>query len=352
VNRIDLELGFARAVMALPTPVLRTLFGPQKTSPEGYGLDLQTQALLTLSRLTRQPDVGDMGVRKARAYVENVGPAFDALTTDVWARDITIPCATELRRARVLTPHDAGPRSPGLVYFHGGGFVVGSIDSHDRTARGLASRSRAVVVNVDYRLAPEHVFPAAVDDAVAATRWVLANAPSLGIDPNAVAVGGDSAGGTLAAVAAQTLRGEARRPAYQVLIYPVADARGGAPSRETFREGYFLTKRTIDFYLGNYIPDPSQYADPRASPILARDLSGLPPAFVLTAGFDPLRDEGRDYAEKLRAAGVDVTYVCSEGSMHGFLNLAGSVHEAARMLELTGSHVQRALASRLVASAA
>jgi acetyl esterase len=352
VPRIHLELAFARAVMALPSPVLRTVFGPQKTSPEGYRLDLQTQALLTLSQLTRQPDVGDMGVQKARRYLEDVGPAFDVLATDVWARDITIPCATEARRARVLTPQGAGPLSPGLVYFHGGGFVVGSIDSHDRAARGLASKARTVVVNVDYRLAPEHVFPAAAEDAVAATRWVLANAASLGIDPNAVAVGGDSAGGTLAAVAAQALRGEARQPAYQLLIYPVTDARGGAPSRETFRDGYFLTKRTIDFYLTTYIPDPSQYTDVRASPLLARDLSGLPPAFVLTAGFDPLRDEGRDYAEKMRAAGVDVTYVCSEGSMHGFLNMAGSVQEAARVLDLTASHAQRALASRRVASAA
>jgi acetyl esterase len=352
VARIHLELAFARALMALPPPVLRAVFGPQKTSPEGYRLDLQTQALLTMSRITRQPDVGDMGVRKAREYLENVGPAFDAMTTDVSARNITIPCATEARRARVLTPHGAGAASPGLVYFHGGGFTIGSIDSHDRAARGLASKARAVVVNVDYRLAPEHVFPAAVDDAVAATRWVLANAPALGIDPNAVAVGGDSAGGTLAAVVAQTLRGEARQPAYQVLIYPVADARGGTMSREVFRDGYFLTKRTIDFYLTTYIPDSSQYTDPRASPILARDLSGLPPAFVLTAGFDPLRDEGRDYAEKMRAAGVDVTYVCSEGSMHGFLNMAGAVHEAARILDLTGRNVQRALASRRVASAA
>jgi acetyl esterase len=241
---------------------------------------------------------------------------------------------------------------PGLVFFHGGGFVVGSLDSHDRTCRALARKAGVVVVSVDYRLAPEHKFPAAVEDAVAATRWVLANASSLGIDSAAVAVGGDSAGGTLAAVVAQALRGEERQPTFQLLLYPLTDVRGGTPSRDWFREGYFLTARSIDWYIQNYIPDVAQHTDPRASPILAGDLSRLPPALVVTAGFDPLRDEGRNYADQMRAAGVAVEYLCSDGSMHGFFSASGALRESARVVDVVAARLRVALAPRAVASAA
>jgi acetyl esterase len=352
VDRSRLEIAVARTVLSLPAGVLRILVGAPKTSPDGLRLDLQTQALLALSKASRQPDVADLGVRGARKYLDRMGPAFDAVATDVAVRETTVPCATEARRVRVYAPHSVGPTSPGLVFFHGGGFVAGSIDSHDRGCRAIASKARVVVVSVDYRLAPEHIFPAAVEDAVAATRWVLANAATFGVDPGATAVGGDSAGGTLAAVVAQTLRTDVLRPAFQLLIYPVTDANGGTPSREYFREDYFLTGRAIAWYLTNYIPDKSQYNDPRASPLLARDLSGLPPALVITAGFDPLRDEGRAYAAKLQAAGGDVTHVCSEGSMHGFFNSSGLVRESARMLDLAAAHLKKALVSRRVASAA
>jgi acetyl esterase len=205
-------------------------------------------------------------------------------------------------------------------------------------------KANAIVVSVDYRLAPEHTFPAAVDDALAATRWVLRSAASLGVDPAAVAVGGDSAGGTLAAVVAQCMRGEEMRPAFQLLIYPVTDVRGGTPSREYFREGYLLSGRAIDWYMNHYLPDPATYTDPRASPLLAHDLSGLPPALVMTAGFDPLRDEGRYYADKMKSAGVGVEYVCSEGSVHGFFNTSGLLRESQRMMALAAERLQSALA--------
>jgi acetyl esterase len=352
VGTVRLQLAFARAVLSLPPAVLRVLFRAPRTSPDGLRLDAQTQALLALSKATHQPDAPDLGVQRARRYVENVGPSLDAVVSDVTTRDTSLPGATESRRARVFTPDGGRPPSPGVVFFHGGGFVLGSLDSHDRCCRALASKARVVVVSVDYRLAPESRFPAAVDDAVAATRWVLANAESLGIDPAAVAVAGDSAGGTLAAVVAQLLRGEQRCLAFQLLIYPLTVVRGGTRSREYFREGYFLSGRAIDWYVSNYIPDASQHTDPRASPILARDLSGLPPALVLTAGFDPLRDEGRAYAEKMRAAGVPATHVCAEGSIHGFFNASGSLRESARMLDLAADHLTRALSDRRVASAA
>ncbi len=352
VSILRLELAFARAVLRLPPPLLRALFGAPRISPDGLRLDPQTQALLALSKATRQPDVPDLGVHRARAYVDKIAPSLEATAAPVDVRDTTVPGATGLRRARVYTPPGAGPSSPGLLFFHGGGFVVGSIESHDGTCRALASKARVVVVSVDYRLAPENVFPAAVDDAVAATRGVLAKASHFGVDPAAIAVGGDSAGGTLAAVVAHALRGDALRPAFQLLVYPIADVRGGTRSREYFRDGYFLTARAIDFYVSQYIPDTSQHTDPRASPILARDLSGLPPALVVTAGFDPLRDEGRDYAEKMRAAGVDVTSICAQGSMHGFFNTSGVLRESASVFDLVVAHLQKALTSARVASAA
>ncbi len=349
---LRLQLELARALLSLPDRALRAVSGKPRTSPDGLRLEPQTQALLAFAEATRQPDIADLGVARGRAHVERIAPSLDAVTTDVITRDIEVAGATEPRRARVYTPLGVSLPSPGLVFFHGGGFVVGSIDSYDRCCRALASKARVVVVSIDYRLAPEHRFPAAVDDAISATRWVIANAAALGVDPGAVAVGGDSAGGTLAAVAAQALRADARQPAFQLLVYPLTDLRGGTASREYFREGYFLTARSIDFYTGHYIPDGAQHTDPRASPLLARDLAGLPPALVLTAGFDPLRDEGRAYAEKMRAAGVDVTHVCAEGSIHSFFNTSGVMRESARMMDRAAAHLQRALASRRVASAA
>jgi acetyl esterase len=217
----------------------------------------------------------------------------------------------------------------------------------------LASKAGVAVVSVDYRLAPEHRFPAAVDDAVSATRWVLANAASVGVDPEAVAVGGDSAGGTLAAVVAQALRGEARAPSFQLLVYPLTDLRGGTASRAYFRDGYFLTERSIDWYTQQYIPDVAQHTDPRASPLLAHDFAGLPPALVVTAGFDPLRDEARDYADRMRAAGVEVEYLCSDGSMHGYFHTSGAIRESARVIDIVASRLRGALsAGRRAASAA
>jgi acetyl esterase len=349
---LRLELAFARRVLALPPPILRALVGPARTSPDGKRLDAQTQGLLALSRLTRQPDVSALGVEGGRRYIDAIGASFDALVPEVTARDTSVSGAEGPRPARVYTPPGTRGVLPGLVFFHGGGFVVGSLDSHDRCCRALARKAGVVVVSVDYRLAPEHKFPAAAQDAVAATRCVLANASSLGIDAAAVAVGGDSAGGTLAAVVAQALRGEDRQPAFQLLIYPVTDVRGGTASREWFREGYFLTARSIDWYVANYIPDVTQHTDPRASPLLARDLSRLPPALVITAGFDPLRDEGKAYADEMRAAGVAVEYLCSDGSIHGFFNASGLFRESARVVDATAARLRAALASRAVASAA
>jgi acetyl esterase len=346
--RSRFERTVARAFFGLPTPLLRRVVGAPVRSPEGYELDPQGQAQVLLMRLTRQPDVYQGSVERARRIMEHIGPLLEMRGfDDVQTVDRTLPGADGLRRARVYRPVRANRSgAPGLVWFHGGGWVIGSIDSHDGVCRALASRSGVVVVSVDYRLAPEHPFPAAPDDAVAATRWVLENAGSLGIRPAAVAVGGDSAGGNLAALVALNLRGAERVPAFQLLVYPATDLTRSLPSHRFFGEGLMLPEPAMKWFLRNYLPDPVLERDPRASPLFATDFSGLPPALVVTAGFDALRDEGRAYADRLREAGVAVEYVCSEGSMHGFLHTAGANDESARVLDLVARRLHEALGPR------
>jgi acetyl esterase len=229
------------------------------------------------------------------------------------------------------------------VWLHGGGFVLGSIESHDGLCREWASQAGVTVVSVDYRLAPEDRFPAGLEDALAVTRWVLENGREIGIAPEAVAVGGDSAGANLAAVVAQTLRVSERRPAFQLLAYPPTDATCRLPAHRLFAEGFLLSERTIQWFLDHYVADRSLETEPRVSPLFAKDLSGLPPALVLTAGFDPLRDEGRAYADRMGSAGVTVEYVCAQGSLHGFLSTAGGLRESTRMLSHAANALRHAL---------
>lgn len=208
-----------------------------------------------------------------------------------------------------------------LLYFHGGGWVIGSRISHDGFVRRLAHDTGLDVVSVEYRLAPENPFPAAVEDAVAAWRFVVDAAPRWGVDPRRIVVSGDSAGGNLATVLAREVRGEDIAPLLQLLIYPVTDLSKKSASRREFPSGFFLTEEGITWVYDHYVPDLAQRTDPRCSPLLADDLSGLAPAHVVVAGFCPLRDEGLAYAERLKEAGVPVT-VQREGSLiHGFANM-------------------------------
>lgn len=220
------------------------------------------------------------------------------------------------------TRYRAGAHSRGLVvYFHGGGWTLGSRASHDATARTLAADAGVDVLNVEYRLAPENPFPAAFDDAMAAWRFAVDQAPRWGLDPRKIGVAGDSAGGNLAAVVAQQTRGDDVVPAHQLLIYPAVDLAGDTHSKREFATGRFLTAEHMDWFVGNYVPDPVDRADPRVSPLRAADLSGLPPAHVVVAGFDPLRDEGVAYADALRAAGGSVTLDRVGPMIHGFFNM-------------------------------
>ena len=233
---------------------------------------------------------------------------------------------------------------PVLVYFHGGGWVIGGLDTHDNIARALCQYGDCIVVSVDYRLAPEHRFPAALDDAYAATRWVAINAAELGVDSARLAIGGDSAGGNLAAVVAQQARTDNNlNIAFQLLIYPVTDLSLEFPSMQEFAEDYRLTRAAMACYIEHYLGPQGDRNDPRAAPLSAPDLSGLPPALVLTAGCDPLRDEGKAYADKLVQAGAEVEYRCFEGMIHGFFGMPGAL-TLAREAQLYAGHVlKRAL---------
>lgn len=248
---------------------------------------------------------------------------------------------------RVYRPLDtlATDILPVLVFFHGGGWTIGDLDTHDVVCRELCNRAACAVVAVDYRLGPEHRFPAAVDDAVAATRWVAANARQLALDPDRIAVGGDSAGGNLAAVTALTLRDEGGPAlALQLLIYPATDFRNNTPSHAENGSGYLLTREAIDYFSRSYLRDPGDGADWRASPALARSFGGLPPAFVLTAGYDPLRDEGAQYARLLSDAGVPVEYVCFDSQIHGFITMSKVVAAAVIAFDRCARALQRAFA--------
>jgi acetyl esterase len=227
---------------------------------------------------------------------------------------------------RAYRPTGAG-KLPALVYFHGGGWTIGDVDTHDTLCRHLALGARCAVFSVDYRLAPEHPFPAAVEDCIAATRFVSQNAGELNI--HGVAVAGDSAGGNLAAVVALHARDSGGpKLAFQLLVYPATDQRLGSASHERNAHGYLLERESIEFFRRCYLPQARDYADWRASPLLARDHRALPPALVITAGYDPLVDEGKAYAERLRAAGVEVAYREFPDMVHGFLLMGGVLETA------------------------
>jgi acetyl esterase len=266
------------------------------------------------------PALGTQSVSETRATFDNMPlPRKQIELSTIESRRIPGP-AGEIP-VRIYHPHGAGVK-PALVYFHGGGWVIGTLDAYDATCRELAQGADCVVVSVDYRLAPEHRYPAAPDDCYAALKWVAANAASLGVDARRLAVGGDSAGGNLSAVVSQMARdkgGPALR--FQLLIYPVTDADFTRRSYVDNAEGYLLTTASMHWFWDHYVPSKSQRAEPYASPIRAADLSGLPPAWVCTAEFDPLRDEGEAYAKRLQQAGVSTTLTRFDGLIHGFVSM-------------------------------
>ncbi|HEY9163805.1 MAG TPA: alpha/beta hydrolase, partial [Magnetovibrio sp.] len=233
---------------------------------------------------------------------------------------------------------------PTVLYFHGGGFVLGSLDSHDALCHHLCSQSGAQVLAIDYRLAPKHPFPAALDDARIAAKWLCDHADVIHADPARLAIGGDSAGANLATTACRLLHstdGQAFR--YQLLIYPMLDLRLNQPSVQSFGEGYRLTADILRWFVTCYVPEMDRVSDPLISPLLAPDLSSLPASLVLTAGFDPLRDEGLAYAAALRQAGVTCETMDYGDMIHGFCNMPGSLQQARNALAVLGRKLAEAL---------
>jgi acetyl esterase len=263
---------------------------------------------------------------------------FMALMQLVGPRDVpvgkvenkTVPTPAGGVPVRVYSPVAAGGDAmPALVYFHGGGFVIGNIESHDGLCRLMANEGGLRIVSVDYRLAPENKFPAAFDDALAALTWVAANASEIGVDANRIAVGGDSAGGALAAQVAQAVKAKGGVAlAAQMLLFPVTQIGEETKSLKEFAVGYFLEKETLDWFYRSYVPAGADTSDPRLSPLRAKDVSGLPPAFIMLGGFDPLHDEGMRYADKLRAAGVKVTVADFGDMIHCFVYLQSVLPQA------------------------
>ena len=298
-------------------------------------LDPQIAQYLERLQAAAAPPVGVLPVdqlrrRSAAAAAELFGQVDPMASVEDSRTDDGIP-------VRIYRPVETGEPSPALVYFHGGGWVIGSLDTHDGVVRALAHRSGCVAIAVDYRLAPEHPFPAGLEDASSATAWVLTHAAELEVDAARVAVGGDSSGATLATVVAR------REPvALQLLICPVLDHRFDTGSYERFADGYGLTREAMRWYWAQYLGGANG-SDPDASPLRVRDLAGLPPAVLVVAECDPLRDEGLAYAERLEAAGVPVSLLRYDGMIHNFIRFAASVDRASEALDDVG----RELVARL-----
>ena len=314
-------------------------------------LDPQAQALMQLMVEKGVPPVNTLtpvqareSYRSRRAFTQPDAPeVYQVADQVIQSNGVNVP-------VRVYHPHTAQTQKslPALVYIHGGGWTIGDLDTHDVLCRSLCLQAGVVVVSVDYRMGPEHKFPAAYDDTVAAFNWTVANASALGVDAKHIAIGGDSAGGNLSAAACIGLRdqkGLSVQPAFQLLIYPATIMWQDTPSYHANGQGYMLTKDSIAYYTDNYLRNRDDAKDWRASPQWANTHAGLPPAFVMTAGFDPLRDEGLMYADALSKAGVSCQYICFERQIHGFITMGRVMQEANTAVSLCAQVLKASLHS-------
>jgi acetyl esterase len=350
--RDRLQSGLVRGLAGLPDGVIRLLVG-RPVILDGQRLHPETQLGLKLLEMAGGPALEELTPEQARARVAQDARSFEGRKLGLEeVRALDLPGTQTSIAARLYVPEASGGETALLVYFHGGGFVVGDLDTHDNACRFLARTSGARVVAVDYRLAPESPFPAALDDSVAAFRAVVDQAQELGGHPARVGVAGDSAGGNLAVgVARHCLAQGVPGPAFQLLFYPWLDLADKRPSYRLFGEGFYLTESDLDWYSAQYLPQADAAHDPRCSPLQADDFGGLPPAYIATAGFDPLRDDGEEYAARLRAAGVPVALRRHPGLIHGFVNTV-SVGRVGREAVLeAGGALRMGLAGRASVSA-
>ncbi len=327
-----IESGFLRGVLNLPVPVQRVL-ARRPVQVDGLTLASEIQLMLRLQTLAREPKIEDLPLREARLAMlrqtRYVGGSLPIGAT----RDLSVDGAEGSLGARLYVPAalvaPGTAASPLLMYIHGGGMTYGDLQTHDPACRFLAERAGVRVLSVDYRLAPEHQYPAAVEDCAAAYRWVVAHAEELGADPARLAVGGDSAGGYLAATTAVRAAQEGLPLAFQLLIYPATDFSRRSRSRLLLADGFVLSQRFMDNAQEAYFPPGTDLSDPWASVLLRTEFpDGLAPAYVATAGFDPLRDEGESYADLLAEHGVRVEARRFPGLVHGFVHLVGCGHVA------------------------
>jgi acetyl esterase len=337
----------ARVLVRLPGHWHVRLSGEPPVTADGLTLDPHVQLVRVLRRRRNRHGLCEPDLRAARARYRRESLVFRGPITPVGSvRDFTIPGAGGPLRVRHYAPAAPDPQ-PLTVYLHGGGFTIGDLDTHDEACRILCAEGRIHVLSVEYRLAPEHPFPAALDDTRAALRWAQAHAAELGADPARVALGGDSAGGNLAAVISLETRGEGP-PAAQLLIYPATDRKNTRPSQQLFGEGYFLSNADRAAFTGFYLDGTgTPERDWRVSPLYAADHAGLPPALVVTAGFDLLRDEGDAYADALRQAGSPVVRTRVDAHGHGFLHMTG-VSPGARRAMVQVAHDWRAVLDGVV----
>ncbi len=324
VREVQLPLvgRIARRLLALPETMLARLSGADRLVRDGRVLNRRLQSVLALGERTGQLSP-KLEVAGMRANLKQLARFGMPILTSVHVVDRRIPGPGGVLPVRVYRRFaGAAPAPPAIVFFHGGGWVCGDLDSHDGSCRLLADVTGCVVVAVDYRLAPEHPFPAAIDDGLAAYVWVHEHADELSIAPGRVGVMGDSAGASLSAVLALEARGlRVPAPVAQGLIYPAVDMELRSASYESIGTGFGLDRRAVEWFRSQYISSSDLWRSPRVSPIFADDLSGLAPALIVTAGFDPLRDDGKLYAEALAAAGVPVRYRCYDDMIHGFFGM-------------------------------
>jgi acetyl esterase len=311
-------------------------------------LNPQEQSIIDQARALNLPTFDQLTPEEAREqYLRGRMPVPPEPVANVDDRVLEIDGARI--PIRIYTPDGVAPYAA-LVYFHGGGWVIGNIETHDQICRKLANRGGCMVISVEYRVAPEHKFPTAAEDAYGATAWVAAHAADLGIDASRIAVGGDSAGGNLAAAVTLMARDRGGPPLmFQALIYPVTHFNFDTPSYTENAEGYFLTQGSMRWFWGHYLASEADGEQPYASPLAAKDLGGLPPALIIAAEFDPLRDEDAAYAQRLREAGVDATYHCYDGTIHGFVQMEALLDAGKAAIEEVGAALKAAFATEPVA---
>lgn len=332
-----------RRTLRLPSQVVTRMFGPPPTNDRGVALDVQVHALLSLIRTTRQPELHRLTVRQARVIYDDATTAMDLPAPwDIKTHHGFVPGKRPVAY-EVYRPHHVKSRyAPAIVFFHGGGFVIGSAQGHQAICKYIAHATDCVVINVDYALAPENPFPCGIEDCIRAFQHVVNHRRELGVDAERIFVMGDSAGANLAINVSQhqVLHGE-QKPFGQLLFFPTTDSNNHA-SRDLFSEGFFLSKELIQWFSNTYLgTTEGLYDDARARPMVFDRASELPTTFLVTCGFDPLRDEGESYAKKLDAAGVEIFHHDAPNMIHGFLTMGGVLGAARENIEMSIGHFQR-----------